>query len=68
LAEEERVVVAAFGDTTATWEEWLTEQLSRGEGSPERSADLARLMAPFFVGRKTTALRIARFLGVEVGS
>lgn len=54
--------------TEKEWTQWLCEQLSRGEGSAQRKEDLDDLLAPFFIHRKTAALRIARFLASEVGA
>lgn len=50
------------------WVGWITNLLSRGEGSSEHAEQLAAKLAPFFIARKTTAFRIARFLAVEVPS
>lgn len=48
------------------WQRWLAEALSRGEHSAKDAEKLAMELAPFFVARKTGALRIARFFGQEV--
>lgn len=47
------------------WNDWLGDRLSRHEGT--NSVPLAEKIAPFFVHGKPAALRIARFLGREVG-
>lgn len=67
LAEEEETLSAVL-TTSEDWTAWLTERLSRGAGSSAEVDKLAKLISPFFVARKTEALRIARFLGREVGS
>jgi hypothetical protein len=54
-------------ETENDWGKWLALSLSRGGTGKERGRDLATLVAPFFVHKKTEALRIARFLGVELG-
>lgn len=51
--------------TDDQWRTWLGERLSRHEGT--NSKTLAERIAPFFGGGKPAALRIARFLGREVG-
>ncbi|MBI5576797.1 MAG: hypothetical protein HY896_10605 [Deltaproteobacteria bacterium] len=66
LREEERILSAIF-QTPEQWNSWLTEKLSRGEGNGAMVERLAGLMGPFFIGGKIEALRIARFLGREVG-
>jgi len=65
LAEEERILAEVLKDDE--WPRWLAERLSHGTGSSDQAARLADLVAPFFVRKKTEALRIARFLGREVG-
>jgi len=52
--------------TKDDWEKWLAEKLSRGIGSSEIAGILAKDVSPFFMTRKTDALRIARFLAKEV--
>lgn len=66
LRTEERTLLTVFDDSPDLWRAWLTEQLSRGAGSAGRAPELAGLIAPFFSERKTEALRIARFLAVEL--
>lgn len=74
LAEEEDTLGAVFS-TKEEWGMWLRERLSRGAGSAGAADGLARLIAPFFFDEdlkkrktKSNALRIARFLGREVGN
>ena len=66
LRREEEVLLDVFGEDTARWIPWLEDRLSRGEATSAEAADLAQRIAPYFVHRKTEALRIVRFLGVEV--
>lgn len=47
------------------WRAWLGDRLSRHEGTEAKT--LAGQIAPFFTHGKPAALRIARFLGREVG-
>ncbi|HET9227771.1 MAG TPA: type III-B CRISPR-associated protein Cas10/Cmr2 [Thermoanaerobaculia bacterium] len=47
------------------WKSWLGDRLSRSEGT--EAVSLAGRIAPFFVHGRPAALRIARFLGREVG-
>ncbi len=64
LRRDERVLFEAFTEE-AQWVAWLGDRLSRRETGAD-PAGTARLLAPFFVHRKTDALRILRFLAREV--
>jgi len=66
LRREERVLTKVFGEDSDRWIPWLADRLSRGEATSQEAQELAELIAPFFARGKTEALRIARFLGVEV--
>jgi hypothetical protein len=64
LRRDERVLFEAFTEE-AQWTAWLGDRLSRREAGVD-PAGTARLLAPFFLHRKTDALRILRFLAREV--
>ncbi len=64
LRREEEVLTEVF--EPEHWEPWLADRLSRSERSTAGATGLAERIAPFFIHRKTPALRIARFLGREV--
>jgi len=67
LREEELVLTEVLGDRLEDWQIWLRERLSR-TGAPTATVErLVTLMAPFCQQEKTEALRIARFLGKEMG-
>jgi CRISPR-associated protein Cmr2 len=69
LGEESRVLTEVFsGD--AQWQAWLEWRLARGGASREHVGRLAGLLAPLFNAAepRIEALRIARFLAVEVAS
>lgn len=66
LREDARVLTPVFDASAERWEAWIAERLSRAETGGTDPAELAKLLAPFFVHRKTEALRFARFLGKEV--
>jgi CRISPR-associated protein Cmr2 len=66
LRLEERTLMEVFLDDPARWEPWLTDRLSRNEEVSGEAPEVAKLVAPFFLHRRTPALRIARFLGIEV--
>lgn len=68
LRREEETLSAVFGKDEERWRRWLVERLSRGELSSGHAEELAGSLVPFFVKGKTAALRIARFLGREVGA
>ncbi len=65
FAEEDRLLSTVLHDA-GEWTAWLKGRLSRGAKSKESAADLAALLTPYFTGKKVDALRIARFLAVEV--
>lgn len=64
LRREEDILTEVF--ESEHWEPWLSDRLSRSERSTPGATGLAERLAPFFIHRKTPALRIARFLGREV--
>ena len=66
LRREEDVLMEVFESNLELWTPWLSDRLSRGEASNEEAEELARHIAPFFAHGKPEALRIVRFLGVEV--
>jgi len=66
LAEEEEALDGVL-TSEEDWTKWLAERLSRSAASSDEALKLAGLIAPFFVAKKTSSLRIARFLGREVG-
>ncbi|PYQ57749.1 MAG: hypothetical protein DMF53_21825, partial [Acidobacteria bacterium] len=66
LRLEERTLLEVFQDDPARWEPWLADRLSRNEEVSGGAPEVAKLVAPFFLRRRTPALRIARFLGIEV--
>src|SRR5207244_8603300 len=69
LADEYRVLTEVFTGEQQ-WQTWLEWRLSRGEVSREHVGRLTLLLTPLFAGEKkrVEALRIARFLAVEVKS
>lgn len=67
LRREEHTLTRVFGRNAEQWQRWLADRLSRGEVSAGQAEPLAEALTQFFVHGKTSALRIARFLGVEVG-
>lgn len=67
LAEADRTLHQVFTDPEQ-WRAWLEYRLGQGELSAELVPMLADLLEPFFLKRKTAALRIARFLAVEAES
>ncbi len=66
LRREEEVLLEVFGCNEKLWTPWLADRLSRGEATSEEAKELAAGIAQFFVHDKTEALRIVRFLGVEL--
>lgn len=68
LRREEQTLASVFGTNGELWQAWLADRLSRGELSAGHAKELAQRLVPFFVAGKTSALRIARFLGREVGT
>lgn len=66
LRLEERTLLKVFAKDEGLWQLWLKDRLSRNEMGAESAEALANLVAPFFVHDHAAALRIARFLGVEV--
>jgi hypothetical protein len=74
LRQEEEVLIPVFagedGETDETrrvrWQRWLADRLAKSEVSAARAEELAGQLAPFFLAGRTEALRLARFLGVEV--
>ena len=66
LRREEEVLLEVFGRKKELWAPWLADRLSRGEATFEEAKALAAGITPFFVHDKTEALRIVRFLGVEL--
>ena len=68
LRDESRVLTGLFSD--GEWQAWLRWRLSRGERSHGQEQRLADLLAPLFTGspQRIGALRIARFLAVEVAA
>jgi CRISPR/Cas system-associated protein Cas10 (large subunit of type III CRISPR-Cas system) len=69
LSDESRILTEVF-TKEQQWRTWLEWRLARGEGSREQVARLAGLIAPLFVeeNKRVEALRIARFLAIEVAS
>lgn len=65
LRLEERTLLEVFAKDEERWKEWLTERLTRNLGTATQAQALGERLAPFFVHHRTSALRIARFLGVE---
>jgi CRISPR-associated protein Cmr2 len=65
LRLEETTLQDTFKDRPELWEPWLADRLSRN-GATGKVEELARRIAPFFIHRRSEALRIARFLGREV--
>lgn len=65
LRLEERTLLEVFAQDEERWQEWLAERLTRNLGTAAQAKALAERLAPFFVHRRTGALRISRFLGVE---
>ncbi|HEX7185875.1 MAG TPA: type III-B CRISPR-associated protein Cas10/Cmr2 [Thermoanaerobaculia bacterium] len=65
LRLEERTLLGVFQDA-GQWQGWLAERLTRNVETAENAEELARQVTPFFLERKSAALRIARFLGREV--
>jgi len=73
LRREEKVLFETFAETDKQkeeerWTGWLRDRLSRREDPQADPGQLAHLLAPFFVHRKTGALRILRFLVRELAS
>ena len=66
LRNEEKVLLPVLSEER--WVPWLRDRLGRSGVSAESAEELAGRIAPFFRHRKTEALRIARFLGREVGA
>lgn len=66
LSLEETTLAPVLTGDLAEWEQWLSFRLGHGRGGKSQADEAARLMAPFFAGAKTEALRIARFLGTEL--
>ncbi|HEY6137618.1 MAG TPA: type III-B CRISPR-associated protein Cas10/Cmr2 [Thermoanaerobaculia bacterium] len=64
FAEHDRVLSPILDERE--WPQWLRWRLSHGELSAERAAQSARILAPFFIARKVEALRVARFLAIEL--
>jgi hypothetical protein len=67
LRREETVLLPVLEARPGHWVPWLRDRLGRSGVSREHAEELAPRIAPFFEQRKTRALRIARFLGREVG-
>jgi len=67
LRREEKVLIPVLENKPGSWVPWLQDRLGRSGVSREHAEELAPKIAPFFEQRKTRALRIARFLGREVG-
>jgi CRISPR-associated protein Cmr2 len=65
LRLEERTLLEVFDQDEKRWQGWLTERLTRNVGTAPQAEALAERLVPFFVHRRTGALRISRFLGVE---
>jgi CRISPR-associated protein Cmr2 len=67
LGDEQRVLTEVFTEKQQ-WQTWLEWRLTRGEGSRKHVTRLAALLAPLFVDetKRVEALRIARFLAIEV--
>jgi hypothetical protein len=65
LAVEERVLGSVIS-TVEDWQVWLRSRLSRAELGEEDAGSLARLISPFFQMKQAQALRIARFLAMEI--
>lgn len=66
LRQEEEVLREVFGSDGERWRRWLSDRLARSEISADHAAELAAMLTPFFVARRSQALRIARFLGREL--
>lgn len=65
FADDARKLESTNFDTTQ-WTQWLQMRLGRGEKSATGADRLATALAPFFEKKEVEALRIARFLGVEM--
>ncbi|HEX3126730.1 MAG TPA: type III-B CRISPR-associated protein Cas10/Cmr2 [Thermoanaerobaculia bacterium] len=65
LRLEETTLQDTFDSRPELWKPWLAERLSRNDASGDVK-ELAGRIAPFFIHRRSEALRIARFLGREV--
>jgi len=52
--------------TGEDWNRWLGQALRQDGLNEEKAKKLATLLTPFFVHKRTDALRIARFLGREI--
>jgi CRISPR-associated protein Cmr2 len=65
LAEADQILKEVFGKKDEEWTAWLRYRLGQGEFSSAHADELVSLLKPFFVNRKTEALRIARFIAVE---
>jgi CRISPR/Cas system-associated protein Cas10 (large subunit of type III CRISPR-Cas system) len=66
FAEADRVLSHVFS-SGSEWEQWLTYRLGQGEGSAAHAPELAKRLTPFFMNGQVQALRIARFIAVEIG-
>jgi CRISPR/Cas system-associated protein Cas10 (large subunit of type III CRISPR-Cas system) len=64
LAEADQILRDVF-EKDDQWNAWLRYRLGQGEFSSAHADDLVSLLQPFFVNKKTDALRIARFIAVE---
>ncbi|MGH9360974.1 MAG: Cas10/Cmr2 second palm domain-containing protein [Thermoanaerobaculia bacterium] len=65
LREDEKVLAEVF-DSAERWVGWLADRIGRGGVGVEAAREAASLMAPLFRSGRSQALRIARFLAVEV--
>jgi CRISPR/Cas system-associated protein Cas10 (large subunit of type III CRISPR-Cas system) len=65
LAEADQILKEVFGTKDEEWTAWLRYRLGQGEFSSAHADELVDLLKPFFISRKTEALRIARFIAVE---
>jgi len=65
LAEADQVLKDVFRDNEEQWGGWLRFRLGQGDLSKPHVETLVKLLEPFFLKRKTEALRIARFIAIE---
>ena len=65
LAEGDQILKDVFGDNKEQWGAWLRFRLGQGDLSKSHVDVLLTLLEPFFLQRKTDALRIARFIAVD---
>ncbi|MFY9825291.1 MAG: type III-B CRISPR-associated protein Cas10/Cmr2 [Thermoanaerobaculia bacterium] len=66
LRLEERTLLGVFKKDEERWQRWLADRLERNEAVAGDAKSIASQVAPFFIHDHAPALRIARFLGLEV--